>query len=106
MGVTRNTRLTVAVLLVFLLVAIDWTQLMRLIATGHMELEGNILARFVAQAGLYGLFLFTATRLLALYAIWRLAVTYSRMSTFLYVMVGVHVLVIANNAIALSLWRI
>jgi hypothetical protein len=103
---TRNTRLTGAVLLAFLLVAIDWTQLMQLVAAGRMELEGNILARLVAQAGIDGLFLFTATRLLALYGIWRLAVLFPRMSAFLYILVGLHVAVITNNAIALALWRI
>jgi hypothetical protein len=79
---------------------------MRLIAAGRFELEGNFLARFVAQAGIDGLFLFTATRLLALYAIWRLAVHFPRMSAFLYILVAVHVAVITNNAIALALWRI
>jgi hypothetical protein len=101
-----KSRLTYAVLLAFLLVAIDWTQLMHLIAVGHLELEGNILARFVAQTGIDGLFVFTAVRLLALYAIWRLAVVFPRMSAFLYVMVALHVVVITNNAIALALWRV
>jgi hypothetical protein len=101
-----KTRLTVSVLFAFLLVAIDWTQLMQLIAAGHLELEANVLARLAAQAGIYGLFLFTAIRLLALYAIWRLAVVFPRMSAFLYILVGLHVAVITNNAIALALWRV
>jgi hypothetical protein len=103
---TRKTGLTVAILFAFLLVAIDWTQMMQLIAAGHLELEGNVLARLVAQAGVYGLFLFTLTRLLALYAIWRLAVIFPRMSAFLYILVALHVTVITNNAIALALWRV
>jgi hypothetical protein len=101
-----KTRLTVAVIFAFLLVAIDWTQLMQLIAAGHIELEGNVLARLAAQAGIYGLFLFTAVRLLALYAIWRLALLFPRMSAFLYILVALHVAVITNNAIALAIWRI
>lgn len=101
-----KTRLTVAVLFAFLLVAIDWTQLMRLIAAGHIELEGNVLARVIAQAGIYGLFLFTAVRLLALYAIWRLAIVFPRMSAILYVLVALHMAVITNNAIALAMWRV
>ena len=103
---TTKTTLTAAILFAFLLVAIDWTQLMQLIAAGHLELEGNVLARLVAHAGIYGLFLFTATRLLALYGIWRLAVHFPRLSTFLYLLVAVHFAVVANNAIALALWRV
>lgn len=102
----RQTWLTVLVLFTFLMVAIDWTQLMHLIAVGHLELEGNVLARFIAQTGIQGLLLFTAIRLLALYAIWRLALLYPRLTTFLYLMVALHAAVIANNTIALALWRI
>jgi hypothetical protein len=103
---TTRTRLTAAVLFTFVLVAIDWAQLMQLVVTGHLELEGNILARLIAQTGIQGLLLFTATRLLALYGIWRIALVFPRMSAFLYLMVALHVAVIANNAIALTLWGI
>jgi hypothetical protein len=103
---TRKTWLTALVLFTFLMVAIDWTQLIHLIAVGHLELEGNVLARLIAQTGIQGLFLFTAIRLVALYAIWRLALAYPRLSVFLYLMVVLHAAVIANNVVALALWRI
>lgn len=100
-----KTRLTGTILLAFILVAIDWTQLMQLMVAGHMELEGNALARIIGQAGVNGLFLFAVARLLAFYEIWRLAVIFPRLSTFLYILVVVHVAVIANNALALAILR-